>query len=235
MSFKVEKRVKFFRNVIANLVIVAVILSVLVFAVTDDSVAASQKPVYKGNSSKNVSLMVNVYWGTEYLDEMLKIFEDNGAKTTFFVGGMWAAENDEMLKKIYSAGHEIGNHGYFHKDHKKLSAERNKEEINVTHQLVKSIIGIDMTLFAPPSGSFNDTTLTGAKSLGYTTIMWTYDTIDWRDHDSELIYSRAVKNLSGGNLILMHPTAETVKALPKILKTIKDAGLNIAPVSQALN
>lgn len=230
-----EKRVKFFRNVIANLVMVAVVLLVLVFTVADNSVPAAQKPLYKGNSTKNMSLMVNVYWGTEYLDEMLKIFSDNDVHTTFFVGGMWAAENDEMLKKIYAAGHEIGNHGYFHKDHKKLSSERNKEEINVTHQLVKSIIGIDMTLFAPPSGSFNDTTLEGAKSLGYTTIMWTYDTIDWRDHDSNLIYTRAVKNLSGGNLILMHPTADTVKALSKILKTIKEAGLNVAPVSQVLN
>ncbi len=231
-----EKKVRFFRNVVANLVIAAVVLGVLVFTLTDEYLpAVAEKPINKGNSATNISLMVNVYWGTEYLDDMLKIFEDNSVKTTFFVGGTWAAENSGMLKKIFEAGHEIGNHGYFHKDHKKLGAQRNKEEINVTHQLVKSLIGIDMKYFAPPSGSFNDTTLDGAKELGYTTIMWTYDTIDWRDRDAELIYKRAVKNLTGGNLILMHPTQDTVKALDRIIKTVKENGLNVAPVSQVLN
>lgn len=230
-----EKKAKFFRNVVANVVIAAVLVSMLAYTLIDNSVPASaEKPIYKGESEKNVSLMVNVYWGTEFLDPMLEIFERHGVKTTFFVGGMWAAENDAMLKKIYDAGHEIGNHGYFHKDHKKLSAERNREEIEVTHKLVKSIIGYEMTLFAPPSGSFSEETISGAEALGYTTIMWTYDTIDWRDHDSELIYSRAVKNLAGGNLILMHPTADTVKALEKIITTVKEAGLDITPVSQVL-
>ncbi len=230
-----EKKAKFFRNVIANVIIAATLVSMLVYTLVDNSVPASaEKPIYKGESARNVSLMVNVYWGTEFIEPMLEIFDKHDVKTTFFVGGMWAAENDAMLKKIYESGHEIGNHGYFHKDHKKLSAERNREEIEVTHKLVKSIIGYDMTLFAPPSGSFSEETLTGAKALGYTTIMWTYDTIDWRDHNAELIYSRAVKDLSGGNLVLMHPTADTVKALDRIVTTIKEAGLDIAPVSQVL-
>ena len=231
-----EKKAKFFRNVIANVIIAAMLVSMLVYTLIDNSVPVSaEKPIYKGESSQNVSLMVNVYWGTEFIEPMLEIFERHEVKTTFFVGGMWAAENDAMLKKIYETGHEIGNHGYFHKDHKKLSSERNREEIEVTHKLVKSIIGYDMKLFAPPSGSFSEETLNGAKELGYTTIMWTYDTIDWRDHDAELIYSRAVKDLSGGNLILMHPTADTVKALDRIVTSIKEAGLNITPVSQVLN
>lgn len=230
-----EKKARFFRNVIANVVIAATLVAMLVYTLIDSAVPVSaEKPIYKGESQNNVSLMVNVYWGTEFIDPMLEIFERHDVKTTFFVGGMWAAENDAVLKKIYGAGHEIGNHGYFHKDHKKLSGERNREEIEVTHKLVKSIIDYDMTLFAPPSGSFSEETLKGAKELGYTTIMWTYDTIDWRDHDAELIYSRAVKNLSGGNLVLMHPTADTVKALEKIVTAIKDAGLNITPVSQVL-
>ena len=33
-------------------------------------------------------------------------------------------------------GHEIGNHGYFHKDHAKLNAEQNKAEITANNQFV---------------------------------------------------------------------------------------------------
>ena len=70
--------------------------------------------------------------------------------------------------------------------------------------------------------------------LGYTVVMWTRDTIDWRDHDAALITQRATKNLAGGDLILMHPTAATVEALPAILDAIASAGLAVAPVSETI-
>ncbi len=230
------RKVNFFRYVVANLAIGAIVVGLLVFTLSGNTVSASStdSPIYKGESKTKISLMVNVYWGTEFLDEMLDVFESNEVTTTFFVGGMWVADNDVMLKKIYEKGHEIGNHGYFHKDHKKLGAERNAEEINVTHRLVKSIIGVDMKLFAPPSGSFGKTTLQQAERLGYTTIMWSKDTIDWRDHDTEKIYNRATKNLQGGDLILMHPTQNTVEALPRIIQYAKENNLQVSKVSDVL-
>ena len=231
-----EKKAGFFRNVVANLVMALVLIFTAVYVYLDDSTAVfSEDPIYKGSSPTNVSLMINVYWGTEYIDELLRIFQENDMVTTFFVGGTWAAEHNEKLKQIYAAGHEVGNHGYFHKDHKKLGAERNREEIEVTHKLVKSILGYDMNLFAPPNGSFSQATLEGAKELGYTTILWSKDTEDWRDHDTEQIYMRAVKDLKGGDLILMHPTKETMLALDSILKTIHDKGLKVTPVSAVIH
>lgn len=190
---------------------------------------------YSGDEKSNkITLMINVYWGTEYLDEMLQILEDNDVKTTFFVGGTWAVAESDMLQKIYDAGHEIGNHGYYHKDQGKLSAEKNYEEIINTHNLVKSLIGVEMDLFAPPSGSNNKKTVEIATELGYKTIMWTdgRDTIDWRDKDSEVIYNRAIKNCKGGDFVLMHPTEATKNALDRIIKTLKEKGFELCTVSE---
>ena len=89
-----------------------------------------------------------------------------------------------------------------------------------------------MNLFAPPSGAYNKTTVSCATSLGYQTIMWTRDTIDWRDKDANLIYNRAVKNPNGGDLILMHPTDATVKALPRIIETLQSKGFTLTSVSE---
>ncbi len=190
---------------------------------------------YRGNTAnKNVSLMVNVYWGTEYLDGMLKVLEDESVKITFFVGGSWAAENSGMLIKIRDKGHEIGNHGYYHKDHKKISETRNREEIFITHKLVESVAGVSMNLFAPPSGSFDKTTVNVAANLGYKTIMWSKDTIDWRDKDAGLAYARATKNLKNGDLILMHPTAHTLEALPRIIKTAGEQGFKVTTVTETI-
>ena len=192
---------------------------------------------YSGDEKSNkVSLMINVYWGTEYLDEMLAILKENEVKTTFFVGGTWDVAQSDMLQKIYDEGHEIGNHGYTHKDQGKLSAESNLKEISTTHELVKSLIGVEMNLFAPPSGSYNKKTVEIAKSLGYKTIMWTdgRDTIDWRDHDSEIIFQRAIKNCKGGDFVLMHPTESTKNALDRIIKDLKSKDFSLCTVSQNL-
>ena len=72
-------------------------------------------------------------------------------------------------------------------------------------------------MFAPPSGSFSDVTLDAASDLGYKVIMWSKDTIDWRDKDASLVYKRATKNPASGDLILMHPKPHTLSALPQII------------------
>ena len=97
--------------------------------------------------------------------------------------------------------------------------------------IVKALCGIDMNLFAPPSGSFSESTLVACSELGYKLIMWSKDTIDWRDKDTNLIYSRATKNPSNGDLILMHPKQHTLSILPKIIEFYQGAGFNIVSVS----
>jgi len=229
------------RKVLTNFVIVLILVAVSGMAVYGVNFVTSSNVIngvyYSGDEgSKKVSLMINVYWGTEFLDQMLDILRENNVKTTFFVGGTWAVKESDMLQKIYDDGHEIGNHGYYHKDQGKLSAEKNYEEIVNTHKVVKNIIGVGMNLFAPPSGSYNKKTVEIANELGYKTIMWTEgrDTIDWRDKDADLIYKRAIKNCKGGDFVLMHPTEATKNALDRIVKQLKSQGFELCTVSENL-
>ena len=77
-----EKKAKFFRNVVANIVIIAVLAATISFVAYDNSVTVSiDDPIYKGDSAQNVSVMVNVYWGTENLDGMLSVLREFGVKT----------------------------------------------------------------------------------------------------------------------------------------------------------
>ena len=95
--------------------------------------------------------------------------------------------------------------------------------------------GYKMELFAPPSGSFSKTTLKVSKGLNYKTIMWSKDTIDWRDSDENLIISRATKNIKSGDFILMHPKTHTLNALGKIIDIINEKGYTLVTVSDCLN
>ena len=224
-------------TIATNVIIAFVIFSVFSICFWTDSTAVvsstGYKAIYRGNDKNpNISLCINVYWGTEYLDEMIETLKECNAKATFFVGGTWASQNIEMLKKIHEYGHEIANHGYYHKDHKQIDYARNIQEIEYNHKLVKENLGIDMKLFMPPSGSYGLQTLEAAEYFGYTTIMWSKDTIDWRDKDTNLIFKRATKNMQNGDLILMHPTECTKNALKDIVNAYKNAGFNLVTVSE---
>ncbi len=232
-----EKR---FINVTCNVILIITafcVMSLSFFApIVTTAFSSAPAPFYHGNKNSNkVCLMINVYWGDEYLSNMLSVLRENDVKTTFFVGGFWVAKNNELLKQIVADGHEIGNHGYHHKDHATITSAQNKDEIFVTEELVKSVVGVTMNLFAPPSGSFNNKVLAVADSLGYKTILWTHDTVDWRDKNVDLIFTRATKNTVGGDLILMHPTEKTLEALPNIIATLKAKGLSLTTVSQVLS
>jgi peptidoglycan/xylan/chitin deacetylase (PgdA/CDA1 family) len=238
MKSKLKKLLK--TPLVINLAIIFTVLSVYFTAFnykSDNYQTANviNGAYYYGNPDNGgVSLTFNVYQGTEEVYKILQTLKDFNATATFFVGGCWADDNSQVLTKIITDGHEIGSHGYYHKDHAKLSLDENLNEIRYADRLITSLTGVKPTLFAPPSGSFSKSTITACEKLGYRVIMWSADTIDWRDQDVTLIKSRAVKGLKAGNIILMHPTKATTLALGDIINTIYAQGLTTLTVSENL-
>ncbi len=229
------KRTPRFAAAITNciLIVIIAVVSTVCFLPKTESVAGVKDEVYyKGASADGVSLMFNVYWGTKEVYSILDVLDEYEAKATFFIGGSWADDNVECLKEIASRGHELGSHGYFHRDHNKLDYSANYQEIKTSIDYIREASGISVALFAPPSGAYNDYTVRAAQELGLKTIMWSKDTIDWRDKDASICFTRATKNVAGGDLVLMHPMAHTLEALPSILKHYREAGLKTVTVSE---
>lgn len=201
------------------LALVLVVVGVVCFYPTAAHVSGVEDRVhYRGTSADGVSLMFNVYWGTQEVEGILEVLAEYDAKATFFIGGSWADDNTACVRKIVEAGHEVGSHGYFHRDHTTLGYEGNVEEISHSVQFLQLAAGVPVTLFAPPSGAYDEDTVNAAESLGLRTVMWSRDTIDWRDKDEQTCYLRATDNLEAGELILMHPMEHTLAALPRILQ-----------------
>lgn len=228
-----------FLSVFINLTLAAIVLVVGLVGFWGGSAAAvsfkSDNLYYGGDENGNsVSLTFNVYEGTAIVTQILDILDNHNAKATFFIGGSWADDNIDCVREIYRRGHELGSHGYFHKDHSKMTYEANLEEIRPSIRLLEMICGQKIFMFAPPSGAFAEATLNACKDMDLKVIMWSRDTIDWRDKDVSLIVSRATSDLKAGEIILMHPKEQTVKALPTILNYIREHGLIAATVSQNL-
>ena len=232
------KKQKLWMRLATNLAVIFLSLSVgfVCFLPEGERTVSAESEVFRSGYSKNgVSLMFNVYWGTDEVYEILDVLEEYSAKSTFFIGGCWADDNVECLKEIVKRGHEIGNHGYFHKEQNRLTEKENREEIARCNQFISLSVGVEPQLFAPPSGAYNENTLNAAKRLKMKTILWTKDTIDWRDKDASLVYTRATKGVEAGAFVLMHPMKHTVQALPKILNEYKKRGLTAITVGENLH
>ncbi len=190
---------------------------------------------YHGVRGKDqISLTINVDWGEEFIPEMLNIMQNKDIKATFFVTGYWANKNQDLLRKISKMGHEIGNHGYSHQHPKQLSQNELIELIKKNEELIYQICSKRSKLFAPPYGEVDERISNVAKSIGYNTIMWSADTIDWQRPSPEIIVQRAVNKIDDGGIILMHPTKPSLAALENIISTLENRGFNFVTVSELI-
>jgi len=193
-------------------------------------------PIYRGNPEKPmVSFMINVAWGNEYLPEILQTLEKYKVKSTFFLDGSWVNKYPDEARKIHEAGHEIGSYAYSHPDMKNLSMNRIRLELTKTNEVLQKELNVKPSLFAPPSGSYDDRTVQMAAQEGMLTVLWTLDTIDWQKPSPSTILNRINPQLANGNLILMHPTESSAKALPKMIEAAKAKKLKVGTVGELLS
>jgi len=208
-----------------------------------NAAAASTKrkiPIYSVQTTqKKVALTFDAAWGADDTDTLLQILADNDVKATFFLCGYWIDKYPDEVKKIYEAGNDIGNHSDRHLHGAQLSLEQNQTEIDNVTKKLNALFGFDMPvkLFRAPYGEYNNTVMEAADSLGYYTIQWDVDSLDWKEYgvESEINQVLNNKHLGDGSIILLHNDAKyTPQALDAIIKGLKSKGYEIVPVSQLI-
>ena len=192
--------------------------------------------IYKANPKKeSVAFIMNVAWGNEWIPTILSVLKENHIHITFSLEGKWAKNNPELVKLIVDAGHELANHSYSHPNMANLSYAEQVEQIQKTNEILRAYTKKDPVWFGPPSGSYNELTLKAAHELGMETVMWSVDTIDWKDNSQQEIKNRVMTRIHPGAIILMHPKENTMKALPDLIQQIKEQKLLITTLTETLS
>lgn len=163
---------------------------------------------------------------------ILNILEHYGAKATFFILGTNISGKEKIIERMNNLGMEIGNHMYSHKLLTKMPDQKIQAEIEKVDTLIFDIIGKYPTLIRPSYGTFNRR----IKSLmDRPIIIWNVDTLDWKYHNSTRIYNKIMKNVSDGDIILMHDIySATANSLEKVLPKLLDNGYQLVTVSELL-
>lgn len=202
------------------------------------SAAERKLPIYSVDTEeKKIALTFDAAWGSDDTDELIAVLDKYNAKATFFVCGYWATDNAEALKKLYDAGHEIGNHGNTHAHVATLDLDNNIKEITGAHDAVKEILGVEMNLYRPAYGEYNNTVITAAEQSGYYTIQWDVDSLDWKEYGVEAEIKQVLehKSLGNGSILLFHNDSPyTPEALDTILAKLTADGYELVKVSDLI-
>ena len=193
-------------------------------------------PIYSvDREDKVVSISFDCAWGVDYTDEILNALRVSNVHATWFMVEFWAEKYPEYVKKIDEAGHEIGTHSSTHSYMSKQNAEEIKLELSTSSEAIQNITGKKVELFRPPYGDYDNELIKTASELGYYTIQWDVDSLDWKDLSASDIAMRVINGVKNGSIILMHNNGlHTAEAVPIILETLKNRGYSFVPVGEII-
>ena len=236
MTEKLKQKLKMWA--VCGVLILAACVGVSEIVPANNTVNGKELPIYSVETDeKKVALSFDAAWGNEDTQTILDILKKYDIHVTFFMTGGWVEKYPDDVKKIYEAGHDLGNHSENHKNMSQLSNEECCQELLKVHDKVKEITGVEMNLFRPPYGDYDNEVITNATSCGYYSIEWDVDSLDWKDYGVDSIIKTVCehKNLQNGSIILMHNGAKyTAEALPKVIEGLLSQGYKIVPISELI-
>lgn len=193
-------------------------------------------PIYSVDvPDKRVAISFDASWGSDKTEKLLKILKEEDVKTTFFLTGLWVDKYPELVKKIASEGHEVENHSNTHPHMSRLDEQGIANELKANEEKIYALIGKRPNLFRPPFGDYNNRLIITARNMGYYTIQWDVDSLDWKGLSVQDIINRVVPNVRNGSIVLFHNDGEyTAESLPFIINSLKEKGFEIVPVSQLI-
>jgi peptidoglycan/xylan/chitin deacetylase (PgdA/CDA1 family) len=177
---------------------------------------------------------------------ILDVLRRYHVKATFFVVGARAEQHPDLIRRIASEGHTLGNHTYYHRDMTTLIPKEMSQELRDTQTAIDQALGYRsrITLFRPPCGapyvaeadklpSFQEFM---EKQKMYP-VMWNVDSRDWAlSGRPDLIVDNIVQSTpQDGGVVLLHDTQpQTVEALPKIIHYYQSAHFGLTGVRELL-
>lgn len=230
------KSIKFLMLVLLVAILLSVNLGGNVAASVYFNNALRKVPIYYVNTqNQQVAISFDAAWGADKTEKIMSICKEYNVNATFFLVGFWVEDYPEIAKKIAENGFEIGTHSNTHPDMAKISAEKQKLELETSLNIIKKNTGVDAKLFRPPFGAYNDSLISTAESLGLTTIQWDVDSLDWKGISAMEITNRVLNGVRNGSIILCHNNSDHIlDALPIMLDRLQKKGYTVSCVGDLI-
>lgn len=173
-----------------------------------------------------------------YTARILDTLKAHNAPAAFFLVGSYIEKNADLVRRMVSEGHTVGNHTLHHYDMSKIATlDAFTAELTGVENLYRDAVGQEMPKFyRPPQGIYSEENLKMAQSLGYKTVFWSLAYVDWKNDaqpTKEQAFSKLLPRIHNGAVVLLHSTSETNAAiLDELLTRWEEEGYRFAPISE---
>ncbi len=195
--------------------------------------------VYLGNTQEKVLyLTFDAGYENGCTEKILDTLQKHNAPAAFFLVGNYIEKNADLVRRMVSEGHIVGNHTMHHPDMSKLSDKAAFEkELKDLEALFQQTTGKELPKFyRPPQGTYSQQNLKMAQDMGYRTVFWSLAYVDWKNDDQPAADAAIAKILSrthDGAVILLHSTSQTnAEILDELLTQWEGQGYRFAPITE---
>lgn len=188
-------------------------------------------PAQASSQTKYAALTFDDGPSGRYTRRLLEGLAERDAKATFFLCGYRLEEMPALGAQIAAEGHEIGHHGYSHKNMRSLSRRAIAGELADTRELLPE--GCRPVWLRPPGGCCSDAVRQVAEVRGLSILSWSLDPKDWAVKDSAAVVRYILKNIRDGDVILLHDMSDSsVDAALAVIDALKPQGWEFVTVSR---
>ncbi len=170
-------------------------------------------------------------------ESILDTLKEKGVSAVFFVTKSYAEENPELVKRIISEGHVLGNYTATYPQGglpSETLAEQAKE-VTDNHEYISENFGYNMFLFRFPEGKFSEQSLATVNNLGYRSVFWSFSYLDYNvdsQPDETESLDKMVTKLHSGAIYLLHGQSLTnANILGDFIEQAKAKGYNFGNYS----
>lgn len=170
-----------------------------------------------------------------FTEQILNILKEKRVRASFFVVGQKAMHHPELLKRMVTEKHDVGNRGWTPQQSiLKLDNNALSRHILSTTNVISNSTGQAVKFFRPHMGLTNAHLNTFIKdNEKLRVILWSLDAKDLETKEPQKIVDTVVSKAKVGDVILMHDISEaTVQALPKIIDGLYAQGYEFLSLSQ---
>ncbi len=156
-----------------------------------------------------------------------------GVLATFFVLGRHAERWPDLVHRAVAEGHQLGNHGYFHRKLHLKSPFYVKRDLGLGKRAIERAGAHTPRFFRAPHGFRSPWVSAIAGSMGERTIGWSLGVWDSDQPGVSTIVDRTMEGVRPGSIVLLHDgdgynadgnRLQTAAALPRIINGLRDRG-----------
>ena len=169
---------------------------------------------------------------------ILDTLKKHNVPAAFFLVGNYIEKNADLVRRMVTEGHTVGNHTMHHYDMSKLAEPAAfSKELEDLEELYQETVGKPMEkYYRPPQGIYSEENLRQAKELGYKTVFWSLAYVDWNNDSQptpEQAFSKLIPRVHNGAVVLLHSTPTTNAAiLDELLTKWEDLGYTFGTLDQ---